>query len=58
MSHCLEFCSMNELFSANVFFLKVFLRSGFERGYGGAHGHEGTGDQTTEAKHGKKVWAP
>mmetsp|Transcript_556 Transcript_556/g.1383 ORF Transcript_556/g.1383 Transcript_556/m.1383 type:complete len:250 (-) Transcript_556:1658-2407(-) len=34
------------------------LRSGFQRGYGGEYGLESSGDQTTAAKPGKKVWQP
>jgi hypothetical protein len=37
---------------------KAKAKSGFQRGYGGAHGHEASGDQTTAAAPGKKVWQP
>ena len=37
---------------------KAQVKSGFQRGYGGQHGHEASGDQTTAAAPGKRVWQP
>jgi hypothetical protein len=37
---------------------KAKAKSGFQRGYGGAHGHEASGDQTSASAPGKKVWQP